>query len=169
MRIQAANAIGTSAFSTERTAFAGADTLNATDDIVFIEHDDNPEDDKTSEDIVFIEDDDGPDPLTAEFCDTPGAICTGDGRRLTNRLRATVAGPPTAPLTAEFTDVPASHTGSGTLTVRVEFSTPIDISFRTMRDKSVTGDQQGTAPAPSAPTTAAPFTDPPEITITGPG
>ena len=44
-------------------------------------------------------------PATAD-CAAAGALCTPDGRRLSNAVTATVAG---QPLTASFRDVPASH------------------------------------------------------------
>ena len=46
-------------------------------------------------------------PATAD-CAAAGALCTPDGRRLSNAVTATVAG---QPLTARFVDVPASHGG----------------------------------------------------------
>ena len=46
-------------------------------------------------------------PATAD-CATAGALCTPDGRPLSNAVTATVAG---QPLTASFHDVPASHGG----------------------------------------------------------
>ena len=39
-------------------------------------------------------------------------------------------------LTAGFEDVPASHSGSGSITVRVAFSEPVSTSYVTMRDDS---------------------------------
>ena len=71
-------------------------------------------------------------------CDATGGVCTADGHRLANRAETTI---PIAPLTAEFEDVPASHTGSGSITVRVAFSEPVSTSYVVMRDDSfdVTG------------------------------
>ena len=73
-------------------------------------------------------------------CDVTGAICTADGRRLSNRLDLTVAGPPPAPLTAWAERVPDSHDGTR-FRFRLRFSVEIDISYVTLRDVSfdVTG------------------------------
>ena len=73
-------------------------------------------------------------------CDVTGAICTADGRRLSNRLDFTVAGPPPAPLTAWAERVPDSHDGTA-FRFRLRFSVEIDISYVTLRDVSfdVTG------------------------------
>ena len=48
-------------------------------------------------------------PATTD-CEATGALCTEDGRPLSNSLSATVA---VAPLTAEFIDVPEQHWGEG--------------------------------------------------------
>ena len=71
-------------------------------------------------------------------CDATGAVCTDDGRPLADRAETTI---PKATLTAVFEDVPASHTGSGRVTVRVAFSVPVSTSYVVMRDDSfeVTG------------------------------
>ena len=73
-------------------------------------------------------------------CDVTGAICTADGRRLSNRLDLTVAGPPPAPLTAWAERVPDSHDGA-TFRFRLRFSAEIDIGYVSLRDNSfdVTG------------------------------
>ena len=73
-------------------------------------------------------------------CDVTGAICTADGRRLSNRLDLTVAGPPPAPLTAWAERVPDSHDGT-TFRFRLRFSAEIDIGYVSLRDNSfdVTG------------------------------
>ena len=73
-------------------------------------------------------------------CDVTGAICTADGRRLSNRLDFTVAGPPPAPLTAWAERVPDSHDGA-TFRFRLRFSAEIDIGYVSLRDNSfdVTG------------------------------
>ena len=74
-------------------------------------------------------------------CDEAGAVCTQDGRRLSGTVSLTVAGPdmgtPAVPLTASFTDAPSEHTGSGTFTFRLLFSEPIAISYKTLRDESL--------------------------------
>ena len=52
-------------------------------------------------------------PVTTD-CDASGAICTGDGRKLSNSLSFTVSGPPQQPQNSEATGAPAI---SGTLRV----------------------------------------------------
>ena len=74
-------------------------------------------------------------------CDVTGAICTADGRRLSNGLNLTVAGPQSsAPLTAWAERVPDSHDGTA-FRFRLRFSAEIDIGYVTLRDNSfdVTG------------------------------
>ena len=53
-------------------------------------------------------------------CDEPGAICTADGRSLSEDISTTVEGPP--PLTASFEDVPAAHDGESAFTLRMASS-----------------------------------------------
>ena len=71
-------------------------------------------------------------------CDEPGAICTADGRVLSQDISTTVEGPETdtgpPPLTASFEDVPAAHDGQTAFTFRVAFSEPIAISYRSLRE-----------------------------------
>ena len=56
-------------------------------------------------------------------CGDGAAICTSDGRALSNAPSVTVEGPDTdAPLTASFTSVPAEHDGSSAFTVRLSFT-----------------------------------------------
>ena len=84
-------------------------------------------------------------------CDTTGALCTSDGRRLHNRLEVTIAGSPPVtrgakqavmqqPLTARFGSLPAPH-HSRPFSFEVTFSEEIAMSYRTLRDSSfeVTG------------------------------
>ena len=63
-------------------------------------------------------------------CGASGAICTPDGRALSNSPSATVAGPR---LTAEFRRVPAEHDGS-TFVFRVRFSEDADVTPRVLRE-----------------------------------
>ena len=72
-------------------------------------------------------------------CDETGAICTADGRALSEGISTTVPGP--VPLTARFHDVPETHDGDSALRFRVAFSEPIAISFRSLREDAfaVTG------------------------------
>ena len=75
-------------------------------------------------------------------CGTAGAVCTGgdDRRPLTNSPSATVAGPPTTPLTASFSEMPAEHTGDS-FTFGLTFSEDFGVGYRKLRDDafSVTG------------------------------
>ena len=66
-----------------------------------------------------------------EDCDAQGAICTDDGRALSNPLKLTVKGPP---LTASFESVPTSHNGSGEFRFRIAFSEEFSLSYKTLRD-----------------------------------
>ena len=68
-------------------------------------------------------------------CGEPGAICTADGRSLSEGISTTVEGPDTGPagLTARFEGMPESHDGEGGFRFRVAFSENIGISFRSLR------------------------------------
>ena len=76
-------------------------------------------------------------------CDEPGAICTADGRSLSEGISTTVEGPDEgpAPLTASFTGLPEAHDGESAFRFRLAFSEPIAISFRSLREDAfeVTG------------------------------
>ena len=69
-------------------------------------------------------------------CDEEGAICTADGRTLSEGISTTVEGPDTgpAPLTASFEDLPGAHDGESAFRFRVAFSEPIAISYRSLRE-----------------------------------
>ena len=69
-------------------------------------------------------------------CDEEGAICTADGRTLSEGISTTVEGPDTGPppLTASFEDLPEAHDGENAFRFRVAFSEPIAISFRSLRE-----------------------------------
>ena len=73
-------------------------------------------------------------------CDEAGAICTADGRSLSEGISTTVEGPDSGPppLTAAFQGVPESHDGEDAFRFRVAFSEDISISYKTMRDHSFT-------------------------------
>ena len=94
-------------------------------------------------------------PVTTD-CDSQGAICTGDGRRLSNGLALLVPGPAPAPppppptpdptpdptptpLTARTAEAPAQHDGDA-FTFELHFSeTPADgFSYKTLRDHAFT-------------------------------
>ena len=69
-----------------------------------------------------------------EDCEAQGAICTDDGRVLSNPLKFTVKGPP---LTANTVSVPTSHNGSGEFRFRIAFSEEFSLSYKTLRDDHV--------------------------------
>ena len=73
-------------------------------------------------------------------CDEPGAICTADGRSLSEGIATTVEGPDTGPagLTAAFEGMPESHDGEGGFRFRVAFSENIGIGFRSLREDAFT-------------------------------
>ena len=73
-------------------------------------------------------------------CAASGAICTGDGRGLSQALSATIAGPADAqeeeqePLTATFSGVPGEHTGKRFM-FGLTFSEDVaGLSYKTLRD-----------------------------------
>ena len=74
-------------------------------------------------------------PVTTD-CEVAGAVCTADGRPLSNRLEAAIPGP--APLTARFASLPSSHAGEGTVVLRVEFSEPVGTGYAALRDAAFT-------------------------------
>ena len=57
-------------------------------------------------------------------CDEEGAICTADGRSLSEDISTTVEGPDEGPppLTASFTGLPEAHDGESAFTFRIAFS-----------------------------------------------
>ena len=69
-------------------------------------------------------------------CDEEGAICTADGRTLSEGISTTVEGPDTGPppLTASFEDLPEAHDGESAFRFRVAFSENIGISYRSLRE-----------------------------------
>ena len=69
-------------------------------------------------------------------CGTAGAVCTlgNDPRPLSNSPSATVAGPPSDPLTASFGGMPAEHAGEGTFTFGLTFSEEVELNYVTLRD-----------------------------------
>ena len=73
-------------------------------------------------------------------CDEPGAICTEDGRSLSEGIATTVEGPDPVPLTAAFEGLPEAHDGEEAFHFRVAFSEEIGIGFRSMRDDAFTVD-----------------------------
>ena len=68
-------------------------------------------------------------------CGEPGAICTADGRALSEEISTTVEGPEAPPpLTASFVGLPEAHDGESAFTFRVAFSENIGISYRSLRE-----------------------------------
>ena len=77
-------------------------------------------------------------------CDSNGAVCTSDGRMLSNRLEPTIEGPAPAAvelLTAGVESLPQRHDGSTSFTFELVFSEEVAIGYRTVRDSvfEVTG------------------------------
>ncbi len=70
-------------------------------------------------------------------CEEEGALCTSDGRELSNGMGVIVAGPSPPPLTAWFEKVPSGHDGERRFKLRIAFSEGIRIGYRTFRDYSV--------------------------------
>ena len=73
-------------------------------------------------------------------CEEEGAICTADGRSLSEGIATTVEGPETGPsaLTARFKGLPETHDGSRAIRFRVAFSENIGISYRSLREDAFT-------------------------------
>ena len=72
-------------------------------------------------------------------CDADNAICTADGRMLSEGVAVSVA---RMPLTARFEEVPAEHIGTLPFTLRIAFSEPIGLTIPAMqRALTVTGDK----------------------------
>ena len=59
----------------------------------------------------------------AASCEDTGALCTADGRALSNAIATTVAGPP--PLTAAFVSVPAEHDGETEFWLELSFNAAV--------------------------------------------
>ena len=73
-------------------------------------------------------------------CDEPGAICTADGRSLSEDISTTVEGPDEGPppLTASFADMPETHDGESAFTLRIAFSEPLSwMNGRRLREDVV--------------------------------
>ena len=73
-------------------------------------------------------------------CDETGAICTADGRVLSQGISTTVRGPDEAsvPLTASFESMAEAHDGESAFTFRVAFSEDVGISDRSLREDAFT-------------------------------
>ena len=70
----------------------------------------------------------------SDACRQGDAVCTEDGRRLSNSPSVTVEGPPTVPLTAELDGVPEEHDGESTFTFGLTFNEEPRVGYRTLRD-----------------------------------
>ena len=75
----------------------------------------------------------------SDACSQGDAVCTEDGRRLSNSPSVTVEGPPAVPLTAELDGVPGEHDGESTFTLGLTFSEEPRVSYRTLRDSAFDG------------------------------
>ena len=62
----------------------------------------------------------------------------GNEESLTSAETAAVAGPPAAPLTVGLENEATSHNGTGTFTFELRFSEDVKLSYRTLRDHSLT-------------------------------
>ena len=69
-------------------------------------------------------------------CDITGAICTADGRRLSNRLDLRVAGSSPGQLTAWVERVPERHDGTSRFTFELHFSEEASLSYVALRDSA---------------------------------
>ena len=68
-------------------------------------------------------------------CGGGSAICTSDGRALSNAPSVSVAGP--KPLTASFSEVPAEHDGTHEFTVRLTFTEDIATGHLALRNEAL--------------------------------
>ena len=73
-------------------------------------------------------------PVTSD-CDAQGAVCTGDGVKLSEEVNLTV---PRANLTATSSNAPTSHDGTNAFTFELRFSEEISIGYEAMRDSVLT-------------------------------
>ena len=74
----------------------------------------------------------------AADCGADGAVCTSDGRALSNGTAAIVTGPGPEPLTASLERLPEGHDGETAFRFRAAFSEDIGIGYQSMRDHSFT-------------------------------
>ena len=114
------------------TATAGADYDDTSGTLTFA-----PGETAKTVSVPLIDDtveDDG-ETFTLTLSNAVGAFL-GDGEA-TGTILNTESPPEPDALTASFTDVPSAHTGSGTFTFRILFSEDIGISYKTLRDESV--------------------------------
>ena len=91
-------------------------------------------------------------PATTD-CAASGAICTGEGRPLSEAVSVTVAQEIETeiviPLTVSLIDVPHEHDGSTAVVFEVRFSrSPTGFSFRTLRDETLQVTQGETVVTP---------------------
>ena len=68
-------------------------------------------------------------------CTAAGAVCTGEGRKLSQAVAATVPGPAEGALTASFSELPEAHDGRAAFTFTLTFSEDVEgLSYATLRD-----------------------------------
>ncbi|MCY4584296.1 MAG: hypothetical protein OXE50_16105, partial [Chloroflexi bacterium] len=89
-------------------------------------------------------------PASAD-CAAPGAVCTADGRALSEAVPVTV--PHTVaggtPFRVEVADLPDEHDGTGEVAFKVVFNKrPAGFSYKTLRDETLRIGQGGTALTP---------------------
>ena len=73
--------------------------------------------------------------LATPSCDADNAICTADGRMLSQGVAVSV---PRAPLTARFESLPAGHDGSTEFALQLVFSEPIWLTEAVIRTQALT-------------------------------
>ena len=89
--------------------------------------------------------------LPARACGETGAVCTADGRGLAADVTAAVPAAVSAetPFRVRLKDVPDEHDGSGEVAFEVVFNkAPADLSFTTLRDRTLRIARDGTVLAP---------------------
>ena len=72
-----------------------------------------------------------------DSCGTGDAVCTEDGRRLSNSPSVSVEGPPAVPLAAELDGVPGAHDGERTFTLRLTSSEEPDAKLLVMKSRAL--------------------------------
>ena len=72
-----------------------------------------------------------------DSCGTGDAVCTEDGRRLSNSPSVSVEGSPAVPLAAELDGVPGAHDGERTFTLRLTSSEGPDAKLLVMKSRAL--------------------------------
>ena len=68
-------------------------------------------------------------------CRAAGAVCTSDGRQLSNTITASIEGRPET-LTGSFNNAPATHDGSQ-FSLQLDFSEEVSIGYQALRDDAI--------------------------------